>query len=75
MREMAAGQGRKTFVQLRGNYKSLGDEVKAGVPAVFHAAPTDKPMDRLQLAKWLMARENPLTARVMAIDCGKLSLD
>ncbi len=52
-------------MQLRGNYKSLGDQVQAGVPAVFHTPPADKPMDRLQLAEWLMARENPLTARVM----------
>ncbi len=65
MRQMEKGQQRKTFVQLRGNYKSLGDQVQAGVPAVFHTPPADKPMDRLQLAEWLMARENPLTARVM----------
>lgn len=65
MRQMEKAQQRQTFVQLRGNYKSLGDHVKAGVPAVFHAPPADKPMDRLQLAEWLMDRENPLTARVM----------
>ncbi len=33
---------------------------------MFHAPPADKPMDRMQLAQWLMARENPLTARVMS---------
>ncbi len=66
MRQRPMNEQRQTFVQLRGNYKSLGNQVKAGVPAVFHAPPADKPMDRLQLAKWLMARENPLTARVMA---------
>lgn len=65
MRQMDAAQQRKTFVQLRGNYKSLGNQVTAGVPAVFHAPPADKPMDRLQLAQWLMSRDNPLTARVM----------
>ncbi len=66
MRQMPPEQKRKTYVQLRGNYKSLGDQVQAGVPAVFHAPPADKPMDRMQLAQWLMARENPLTARVMS---------
>ena len=66
MRQMPPNQQRQTFVQLRGNYKSLGNQVTAGVPAVFHPASTDKPMDRLQLAQWLMARENPLTARVLS---------
>ncbi|MCC6508125.1 MAG: DUF1553 domain-containing protein [Pirellulaceae bacterium] len=66
MRDMAAAQQRKTYVQLRGNYKSLGPQVTAGVPAVFHAPPADKKMDRLQLAEWLMSRDNPLTARVLA---------
>ena len=65
MRDMPPAQQRQTFVQLRGNYKSLGNQVKAGVPAVFHQPPADKPMDRLQLAQWLMSRDNPLTARVM----------
>lgn len=66
MRDMRSQEHRKTFVQLRGNYKSLGPEVVAGVPEVFHPVPADATMDRLQLARWLTARENPLTARVMA---------
>ncbi len=36
LKELPATAGRKTHVQLRGNYKSLGDEVTPGVPVVFH---------------------------------------
>lgn len=36
MRELDAGSRRETFIQLRGNYKSLGAKVEPGVPAVFH---------------------------------------
>lgn len=64
MREREKNQKRETFVQLRGNYKSLGEKVEAGVPAIFHEP--ESPLDRMGLAQWLMARKNPLTARVMA---------
>ncbi len=36
MRELDDGSRRETFIQLRGNYKSLGAKVQPGVPAVFH---------------------------------------
>ncbi len=65
MREVAPNLRRETFIQIRGNYKSLGDQVEAGAPAVFHpldAAPED--VSRLTLAEWLVDRRNPLTARV-----------
>lgn len=65
MRERPADQRRKTFVQLRGNYKSLGPEVKEGVPAVFHPLENGAAPNRLALAKWLIDPDNPLTARVV----------
>ncbi len=65
MRDLASDKKRKTFVQLRGNYQSLGEEVRAGVPAIFGTLPADAPKNRLTLAKWLVSRENPLTARVV----------
>ncbi|MEO8269274.1 MAG: DUF1553 domain-containing protein, partial [Aureliella sp.] len=37
MRDLEAHSRRETFIQIRGNYKSLGAKVEPGVPAVFHA--------------------------------------
>lgn len=68
-REVAPDQRRRTYVQLRGNYKVHGDEVTPGVPAVFHQpdlGSTNQAMNRLDLARWLMRRDNPLTPRVLA---------
>ncbi len=66
MRELAEGKQRKTRVQIRGNYLSLGDEVTAGMPAAFHPPQPGAPMNRLTLARWLVDKDNPLTARVVA---------
>jgi hypothetical protein len=49
---------------IRGNHKNLGDPVQPGVPSRLHALPQDAPRSRLGLAKWLVAPDNPLTARV-----------
>lgn len=66
LRELPAAERRPTRVHLRGNFQTLGDAVPPGVPAVFGALPAGQPADRLALARWLVARENPLTARVLA---------
>jgi hypothetical protein len=66
MRELPPEKQRTTHVQLRGNFREHGDVVKPGVPAVFPALATDRPVDRLALARWLVSPENPLTARVQA---------
>jgi hypothetical protein len=66
MRDLEAGKRRKTKVQIRGNYLSLGEEVAEGVPAVFHPLPAGSPPNRLTLARWLVDDANPLTARVTA---------
>jgi len=66
MRELPPDKRRKTQVQLRGNWLSLGDVVTEGVPAAFHPLPADAPKNRLTLARWLVSEENPLTARVIA---------
>jgi hypothetical protein len=56
---------RKTFVHVRGNFLDKGAEVHAAVPAVLHPLkPRAAQPDRLDLAQWLFAPENPLTARV-----------
>lgn len=55
---------RKTFILMRGDYTAPGDEVTADTPAVLPTMAADLPKNRLGLAKWLVAAENPLTARV-----------
>lgn len=65
MKELAGKERRVTRVQLRGNWQALDEEVQGGTPAVFPPMPKGVPVDRLALAKWLVDRKNPLTARVM----------
>ncbi|MBG87498.1 MAG: hypothetical protein CMO80_11440 [Verrucomicrobiales bacterium] len=64
MQELAADKGRTNRVQIRGSYQNLGDHVKPGVPAAFHPLPKSAQADRLAMAKWLVSKDNPLTARV-----------
>lgn len=64
MQELPEAKQRKTFVQLRGNWQALGDEVTAGVPVAWHTAPTKASLDRLGFAEWLVSPKNPLTTRV-----------
>lgn len=58
------GNRRATHVLIRGDWRKPGIEVKPGVPAFLHRMPPDSNPSRLTLARWLVARENPLTARV-----------
>ncbi len=55
---------RETFILVKGAYNQFADKVAHGVPAKLAALPADAPKNRLALAKWLVAPENPLTARV-----------
>lgn len=64
MEELADDKRRATHVLVRGNFMQKADEVHAAVPAAFGALPDGAPKDRLALARWLVAPENPLTARV-----------
>ncbi len=57
---------RETRLQHRGNYLDKGPVVEPGVPAVFHSAAISGSLDRLKLARWLVDKNNPLTARVIA---------
>jgi hypothetical protein len=66
LRELPAGQRRTTRVHRRGSFLDQGDAVTPAVPAIWAGLPADAPRDRLGLARWLMANDNPLTARVLA---------
>lgn len=55
---------RPTMVFERGNYQSPGEPVEPGTPAVLHPL-EEGPANRLTLARWLVARDNPLVARVV----------
>jgi hypothetical protein len=53
-------------VHRRGSFLDPGDVVTPDTPRVWPPFPADAPRDRLGLARWLVARDNPLTARVLA---------
>ncbi|MFM8617901.1 MAG: PSD1 and planctomycete cytochrome C domain-containing protein [Opitutaceae bacterium] len=57
-------QPRPTAILRRGNFLDRGEAVEPGTPASLHRAATDAPRDRLDLARWLVDRDNPLVARV-----------
>ncbi len=62
MQEMS--EPRTTNVLLRGEYDKPGEQVTANTPASLGALSTDRRPNRLDLARWLVDRNNPLTARV-----------
>lgn len=64
MRELPADRRRKTFVMVKGNFLVPGEEVTPMVPAAVFPMADPWPRNRLGLAQWLVAPDNPLTARV-----------
>ncbi len=56
---------RPTFRHNRGEFLQPREEVSPDVPAVLPSLPAGVNADRLQLARWLVSRQNPLTARVV----------
>ena len=65
--ELPEGTRRVTKLQYRGNYLDLGPEVTEGLPSILNSGATvsDSKLNRLALAKWLVAPTNPLTSRVV----------
>jgi hypothetical protein len=66
LREQPVSERRTTSILERGDWRSPGTVVDAGVPAFLHALPSDAAAsaDRLALARWVVDDRNPLTARV-----------
>ncbi len=62
MREM--DQPRDAFVLARGLYSDRQEKVSAATPVIFGATEIGLPRNRLGLARWLVAPDHPLTARV-----------
>ena len=62
MRELP--QQREAFIHVSGDFTRKGDPVRPGTPAVLPAPPDVENASRLDLARWLVSPENPLTARV-----------
>jgi len=55
---------RETRILSRGEYLAPGERVTFATPAFLPPLPSGAPRDRLGLARWLFAQENPLVARV-----------
>ncbi len=61
---------RKTTVFIQGDFTRPADEVHCGTPSVLpkiHSAKKEQleQLDRLDLARWIVSPDNPLTARVI----------
>lgn len=56
---------RTTHVFERGNRLALGDVVEPKVPETLNPFPKNAPNNRLGFAQWLVAKDNPLTARTV----------
>jgi hypothetical protein len=54
-----------TWLRERGAFTSPAEKVFANTPAILPALREDLPGNRLGLARWLVSKDNPLTARVM----------
>ncbi len=62
--ERAPEHRRKTFLHNRGEYLQPKEEVEPFTPAFLPPMAAGEPKNRLGFARWLVARDNPLTARV-----------
>ena len=54
----------KSHILIRGDFRNHGVEVQPGAPAVLNPMSADGEPPRLAFARWLVADDNPLTARV-----------
>jgi hypothetical protein len=65
MAEQSAFEQRHTLEFERGNFlNKIGPALQPDVPAIFPKLPAAAPRNRLTMAQWFFAAEQPLTARV-----------
>jgi hypothetical protein len=64
IQEEKAGSEPMAHVLMRGAYDKEGEKVGPAGFSALHPMPPDAPKNRLGLAQWIVAPENPLTARV-----------
>ena len=57
-------KARDTFLLKRGAYDNHGDKLEPGIAEILPQPKPEWPNNRLGLAKWIVDRGNPLTARV-----------
>jgi hypothetical protein len=62
--ELPAEKARVTQMFVRGNWQDKADTVDRGTPQILNPFPQKAPKNRLGMAQWLVAEDNPLTARV-----------
>ena len=62
MRELP--KPRQAYIHQQGDFTQRGEEVEPGTLAVLPPLPSAKDATRLDLARWLVSPENPLTPRV-----------
>ncbi len=62
---MSDAKPRDTHILERGNYESPKAKVAIDVPGFLPPLPPEAPRNRLGLARWLVAKDQPLTARVI----------
>lgn len=65
LQENPAELTRTTRIFDRGSFLSPGKAVQPDIPHSLHPFPKNAPRNRLGLAMWLTAKENPLTARTI----------
>lgn len=65
MQERTFDNPRPTHRHHRGEYLSPKEEVTPGLPEIFRARTVKPPTNRLELARWLASKDNPLVSRVV----------
>ncbi len=66
MKERPASHPRPTFLHHRGEFTQPKEQVEPRLPEAIFPPGKPLPKDRLGFARWLVSKENPLTARVVA---------